>query len=1139
MNDIDYQPDLIENPMDSSGLNPERRNTVRLLGEVLGQAIADRYLDFCKLVFGHHGLQASVPVAAHMLRELDSIFRGALEDFAGKPPEPDATEIARMKSVREAIAGQGYDPDTVNRSISALAPRDSHKATIKKIIAWLGFAENSRIATDWLSVSSAHRMAHERKYNRSLQVDDAFRQKWAVPFDRVIRDIALALQMKFAALVQRVDMLAAEVDVDKALSEFDKQNIGSSSVQRHFFTKIQRTTWLPKLIERGMIAEPPEGPPDENGNPTFRDWPVGLYLLGIVDSEDSDTLLKLSGVVQAVAGSENPEVRRLSSCIIAKLPTDLAAPLIGVIIGWLPSGEYSVTAAAVDLLKRLTAEGRKLAALELATALFDVSEGNGKAASVFPQHMYEHHLLEVHAALTDALGLDALKLFVGFLFKASLLEGKIRFDPYCDYTSIIIAPLLVDDRRAYDAFGALTEVTIKCAIRLMEREDVDGERVLDVLLEKRCRLTERMAILALARKPETAPERAERFLLEQDFHESDSMRHEYAALAIAWFANMPPERQAELLTKIDGIPARYIDGYRKRLAAYEQREATADDETRFVETIIRDASWYWRSVLPADRQMALAQTVEKWGEPDAWMKSTALGPEKSRIDRADFKETSVEEIARILATPSAADEEGQRAESILLSHFRSAVQDEPLKFSAGAMHFAALRAPYVQSFVEGLRSSVQNKNEIDWSGVFELVKAILPQIASSSYHPSKLGGLQMLAKEIGDLISAGLRSGGENIPLYQDETILEAIVTFERIVPPEPEYRDFEAQFSEFPYSTAQQTLLGSIAELHFLRVYWLSRHPASEIREKQRDALATISGFAAFAERAFRFDGNNGLVLRAVFGRYLNWLAYFGEAWVKENFKQLFPDDERLSEAAWSSHLLYDGGPAKGLTSEMVWLYQREIATFSLDALQRDHRPERFGDYVMCLYLTGSIEGDLIRALWNAAPPSLLKHMIWFLGRELRKSNLAPEIRARCEDYWEARITAAEASSAKERFSEEIGAIGGWMIDSGSGSEWFLSQMLRSLHAGFALDQTYSVMNWAAKNLSEHVDGIVQLTAAMVSNPHVETWAFIGQEATIRAIIEAGSASQSAVTRSRSQSIISIMASKGNTGFLDLMDAD
>lgn len=61
----------VEDSVDLSGLSQEQADTDRLLRQLLGTAIADRYADFCRLAGGTLPLIVSRPLAGHALRELD------------------------------------------------------------------------------------------------------------------------------------------------------------------------------------------------------------------------------------------------------------------------------------------------------------------------------------------------------------------------------------------------------------------------------------------------------------------------------------------------------------------------------------------------------------------------------------------------------------------------------------------------------------------------------------------------------------------------------------------------------------------------------------------------------------------------------------------------------------------------------------------------------------------------------------------------------------------------------------------------------------------------------------------------------------------------------------------------------------
>lgn len=70
--------DAEQDKADPLGLSEEQADTDRLLRQLLGTAVADRYVDFCRLSSGRLPLMVSRPLAGHALRELDSLIRGVL-----------------------------------------------------------------------------------------------------------------------------------------------------------------------------------------------------------------------------------------------------------------------------------------------------------------------------------------------------------------------------------------------------------------------------------------------------------------------------------------------------------------------------------------------------------------------------------------------------------------------------------------------------------------------------------------------------------------------------------------------------------------------------------------------------------------------------------------------------------------------------------------------------------------------------------------------------------------------------------------------------------------------------------------------------------------------------------------------------
>ena len=181
-------------PVNAFDLSREQQETASLLQRLLGSAIANRYVDFCRLAAGAFSLNVSRPMAAHALRELDSMLRGALEvPMEARAPET-AEDAERIAEARKQLRVLGFEDHVIDRAARELKPRLNHKQQIRQIVSRLGLAPDGDIANLWTSLTENFGGAHQRSFHRSLQVDDDFREKYQLPFDTVIRAVAVALQ---------------------------------------------------------------------------------------------------------------------------------------------------------------------------------------------------------------------------------------------------------------------------------------------------------------------------------------------------------------------------------------------------------------------------------------------------------------------------------------------------------------------------------------------------------------------------------------------------------------------------------------------------------------------------------------------------------------------------------------------------------------------------------------------------------------------------------------------------------------------------------------------------------------------------------------------------------------------------------
>jgi hypothetical protein len=91
--------------------------------------------------------------------------------------------------------------------------------------------------------------------------------------------------------------------------------------------------------------------------------------------------------------------------------------------------------------------------------------------------------------------------------------------------------------------------------------------------------------------------------------------------------------------------------------------------------------------------------------------------------------------------------------------------------------------------------------------------------------------------------------------------------------------------------------------------------------------SIAAIANPGSYSQ-AFLTFWATARTTRAVVGRFLRMLFYFGQGWLKSTITVLFPtDNDDLRRAAWRSHLGHDQGPVQELLTELHGCYSEDIA--------------------------------------------------------------------------------------------------------------------------------------------------------------------------------------------------------------------
>jgi hypothetical protein len=187
--------------------------------------------------------------------------------------------------------------------------------------------------------------------------------------------------------------------------------------------------------------------------------------------------------------------------------------------------------------------------------------------------------------------------------------------------------------------------------------------------------------------------------------------------------------------------------------------------------------------------------------------------------------------------------------------------------------------------------------------------------------------------------------------------------------------------------------------------------------------------------------------------GRYLNYLFYFGEDWLRSQMSSLFPaDDNGLRQSAWLSHLGFGQGRNMYLIADLGPCYAAEIIRAAADEKysDRDFREDSLSDHLIILFLWGALPDDLLELFWSGAPLRMRQHAMWYVGTHLAQPGISDKIRARGFAYWERRLAAAKGATDPEPFRKEVGAIGQWCFREQIDDVWLSEQLLDMMQAGF-----------------------------------------------------------------------------------------
>ncbi|PSO22718.1 hypothetical protein C7G41_33915 [Bradyrhizobium sp. MOS002] len=1110
-------------------LTSEQTETAETLRLLLGTAVANRYIDFCQIVGGTLPLLANLPPAAHALRELEGLVRAVLAAPMDAIPTESADSEKTRNEALEALKAFGYDNEVLENVSKQLKPRQNHRFQIERISDRLGLALDSEVVSNWLLLRDINKSVHQRNFDKGLRVDEEFRRKFARPMDVVMRGIALALQGRYAALLQRAMEIAA-MPAAQGIKAFVAEVPGAGQLQYRFYDSLTSEDWLPHLRKKGLLGEPFFTPEEDDTG--FRQWSVGRYLLRMAASPNASTRAIVVGAIRALARSTHPDVLLSGVEIAAALPADDAAMLAETISGWLVPGERFFLLHPADIMKNLAHAGYGEAALRIAAAFFQVFSEDDRLATLHDHFMYEHFFSETATDLLTAAPRSAVELFCDLLHRVAVIRKYLPVDEHGDLSNHLFGD--IDENPQHrDIPTALAAAIVDAATQATR---VDGSKANEVVARIRSReglAFERIAMRVVASSPGSLPELATCYLTDADLIGASWCRTEHDLIARAWFPSLGAEKQQAILDRVDSFIDE--DRWAKWFVEVHHREPNERDAREHRFATVHDIVGGWCDALPVERRRALEAGAAEFGTPsDRYHRF--VGFVKSPRSSEDMSAAGVDATISFLRNRAPdSDREAARETTALAGEFGTAVSADPLAYSKSAIEVIDLPPIFVRRFLEGLDTPAFNGAAVDWSSLLAFLTIIVRRLGEqpegTERYPLLRACIALMVSGLSKTAAIDIRNRGEVISLA---TALEAIAS----TTPEPDEMRRLPQPPSF--AAARQRLSGGIVELCILGLNWLHANGAVSTADP---SIATPSLTETLRGMLVQFLSDRNVedpAPRMVIGRYLNCLYRIEGRWLRDRLTSLLPGgDEPLREYAWSTHLRDDAGPIGDFIGEPSYrdCYFGEIRKMSSGHTKvRETNDHRLTGYLITLHVRGTLPEELLKLFLESAPMSERQDAMRLIGQTIGSAR--PEFSAlkeRAERYWWRRLSAAKASADRSRYANEIGSIGLWFLWNVD-VDWLLEQLTNAVAAGYAPNDLYIIFQKLSGLGEAKIDKVIEVLEGIATNPSVSRYALMVQPAELRKMLTAGKVSQSEKTRQRVERIINVLASKGVDSFIDLL---
>ena len=856
-----------------------------------------------------------------------------------------------------------------------------------------------------------------------------------------------------------------------------KKLLSRTLEEDRYFFQTATPDWLPLLESHGFFTNPPAVVLESNDY-IHPGWPEAEFLARAASTYPNE-VLKI--MVQCSTGEldvpANRNVIDNFATALTEMPANIASQSIKKITKekWVQRGLTGMAPFRfISLLRKLIKEEQLKPAIALARQLLTTEETSR-------HKLGDHVMVNVEPLLANHLCIDVLDAFDAVVPSElaqciSMLCYKLHdvLETECDSegdlaerrsdSSSVWRPSIGDHEQNWE--------TDEFKSALVQKIRDLGERYLGSLAQED--LPEAIDLMFRLKTDFAIFRRFKLYFCRQfldgtyplthklALHEIDDYDcwHEWCRLVSATFNQFPPQRRKEFLDRIARGPLRHEEDFQNRWRA---------KRLAILKRNLTDAELFGFGIdltdVPPVEELEFSCQLKLQEESVSPIELEEL----SQMDQRELLQT-------LLEFEPTGDFMGPSRHG-LAQKLTIHAESKPMEFSANLtdMYKAGVHPTYLCHSAEGILQSRTPVEQIDFAGILSCATAVVADWKDGRLRLAK--NQDVLDANWNDALGSFLRLVSHYAfdSNTTDERALSALpLVLELCFFPDPTAHEEEEWigYKRDALNFALNSVRGRA--LHELLMFWFTKH-----KRLQPDTAIEVWGRIQNHLRDILSETPRSISLNAIIGYFVPGLIEANPDLAREIYQSVFPtDNRRLRYVAWEAFLLHGfHADTFQFCRDKYELAVRELPS-PVDYTKFQQDPcVGLAKSLVNAYLLGyeSLNDSLFARFIEHANVSQRKEAIKFLAKV--KPPASDDLRLRMKNFWEARLTVADA--------EELTAFGAWTITPVFDTAEMLDLLHRTLSitGGRISGGSHFVLKFLHGAVVQNPAGVIEIIDQLVTN--------------------------------------------------------